>query len=105
MRRDARPQKPPCHLQRPRPVWAERDRTPARPAMRLIRLADETDFDGWRKAARALRAAAVPPEQVRWIVGESGGELFGEEGPPPAPEAAFAVPRDFVELAEAVACH
>ena len=72
--------------------------------MRLIRLAHETDFDGWRAAARALRGAGVPPEQVRWIVGESA-ELFGDEGPPDGPAQAFVVPREFVDLAEAVICH
>ena len=73
--------------------------------MRLIRLAHETDFEGWRTAARALRGAGVPPEQVRWIVGENGAELFGDEGLPPGPPATFGVPRDFVDLAEAVICH
>jgi DNA polymerase len=73
--------------------------------MRLIGLAHETDFEGWRRAARALRGAGVQPEQVRWFAGESSAELFGEAGPPPAPAAPFNVPREFVELAEQVICH
>ena len=71
--------------------------------MRLIRLADATDFAGWRAAARALRGGGVRPEQVRWSVGE--GDLFAAEGPPSGPPAAFAVPRDFIELGAAVVHH
>jgi probable DNA metabolism protein len=71
--------------------------------MRVVRLASETDFAGWRAAARDLRLRATPPEVVVWQVGE---ELFS---PPPATEPAtpaqFAVPKDFLELAEAVICH
>jgi hypothetical protein len=32
--------------------------------MNVIRLAGETDFTGWRNAARRLVAARVPPEDV-----------------------------------------
>jgi DNA polymerase len=42
---------------------------------------------------------------VRWIVGESGAELFGDEGPPSGPVTAFNVPREFVHLAEQVIHH
>ncbi|MDX9997705.1 MAG: UdgX family uracil-DNA binding protein [Phenylobacterium sp.] len=73
--------------------------------MRLVRLASEIDFDGWRRAARALRTACVPPEDVVWTV-DGEGDLFaaGE----PAPEAgapAFTAPRDFVELAQNAILH
>jgi len=76
--------------------------------MELIRLAHETDFDGWRAAARQLRGAGVPPERIVWTVGEGGGDLWAGDTPPqrmarPAP--AFTVPRDFVELAREVVCH
>ena len=33
-----------------------------------VRLADETDFDGWRDAARKLALESVPPEDVTWVV-------------------------------------
>jgi len=36
--------------------------------MRRVVLNGETDWDGWRKATRALVLAGVEPEQVRWSV-------------------------------------
>jgi len=39
---------------------------------RIVRLAGETDLEGFRRAARALLAEAVPPEQVSWAVGAEG---------------------------------
>jgi uracil-DNA glycosylase family protein len=64
--------------------------------MRRVILAHESDFDGWRHAARALALDGVPPEQVAWSVGEGGG--FAE----PAAGGAFTVPRRLVRLAETV---
>ena len=73
--------------------------------MSLIRLESETDFDGWRKAARALRAAEVSPDRVVWKVGD-GADLFAEELPvPPVDAPVFAVPRAFLELAQDVVLH
>ncbi|MBW3560417.1 MAG: UdgX family uracil-DNA binding protein [Proteobacteria bacterium] len=76
--------------------------------MELIRLAHQTDFDGWRTAARTLRSAGVPPERAVWTVGEGQGDLWAGNAPPrpldgPAPP--FNVPRDFIELAQEVVCH
>jgi DNA polymerase len=101
--------------------------------MQVVRLASETDFAGWRSAARDLRGRGVRPKDVLWTV---EGDLFGRgalspppqgEGDPkgggglPQPErswaapstaskgggegAAFTVPREFMELAEAVVLH
>ena len=74
--------------------------------MHAVTLAHPTDFDGWRRAARALRLAETPPSDVRWRVGEAEAALF-DGAPPPdaAPNAAFTVPRDFVQLAKVVICH
>jgi probable DNA metabolism protein len=73
--------------------------------MRVIALAAQDDFDGWRKAARALAAAGVPAREVSWQVGE-GGDLFGEASPPPALDARpFPVPRAFLALAESAILH
>ena len=36
--------------------------------MRVVRLASETDFEGWREAARALRTGGVSPADVVWTV-------------------------------------
>ncbi len=75
-----------------------------------IRLAGQTDFDGWRKAARALAMREIPADQVGWVVsGAASADLF--DGGDPCPDAvpnggtAFTVPRSFMEAAEAVICH
>jgi DNA polymerase len=73
--------------------------------MRLVQLACEDDFDGWRTAARALAAARVPADQVVWQVGEQPADLFGHEAVPDAAAGAFSVPRPFVELARSVVAH
>ncbi len=73
--------------------------------MYAVRLASETDFDGWRQAARKLRLADVPPPQVVWRVGEEAGLFDGPEPPPPPANAGFSAPRVFVELAQDVILH
>ena len=80
--------------------------------MRIAALASETDFDGWRKAARRFRAAGVRPGEAAFRVGEGAqADLFGsahpEEGRPgeDRKELEFVVPRAFVELAQAVILH
>jgi len=79
--------------------------------MRVATLAGETDFDGWRRAARTLRGEGVRPADVRFEVAGAAGQggLFdagpsvGVSGPDAA--AAFPVPKAFVELAQAVILH
>lgn len=75
-----------------------------------IRLAGQTDFDGWRKAARALAMREIPADQVGWAVsGAASADLFDDghlsSGAVPNGGTAFTVPRSFVEAAEAVICH
>ena len=75
--------------------------------MRQIRLEGQTDFDGWRRAARALRLAGVEPRGVAWTVAGEG-DLFAEPGgmeEPAADAPVFRAPRAFVELAQDVICH
>ena len=72
--------------------------------MQVVRLASETDFDGWRRAARLLRGADVSPEDALWTV-DGGGDLFGQTTEPAAAAASFTVPREFVEVAEQVVLH
>jgi DNA polymerase len=73
--------------------------------MRTIRLASETDFPGWRDAARSLRAREVAPDETLWTV-DGAGDLFGEAAPAPSPGAApFTVPKEFLELADTVILH
>lgn len=77
--------------------------------MRLVTLAHEEDFDGWRDAARALAAREVPSDEVTWQVGEARQDLFAASAtePPPsaAPGSGFTVPRPFITLAQSVICH
>ena len=64
-------------------------------AMRRIVLANETDWEGWRKATRSLVLAGVPPEDVRWSVrshDEAGDPLQDGTG-------SFGVSRALVALA------
>lgn len=68
-----------------------------------IGLASETDFAGWRRAARTLRARRVRPERVRWSV---GGDLFASDAAAAGEGAPqFSVAAAFVEMAQAVALH
>ena len=74
--------------------------------MRLIRLAHEEDFDGWRAAARVLAMAQVPAAEISWQVGDGPQDLFAADGDTVAAgEGAFSVPRPFLALAQSVICH
>ncbi|SFS88622.1 UdgX family uracil-DNA binding protein [Brevundimonas viscosa] len=75
--------------------------------MAVAALAGETDFDGWRKAARRFREAGVTPAEARFVVGGAGqGGLFDAPAEAPAGEGKpFAVPRAFVETAQSVILH
>jgi DNA polymerase len=71
--------------------------------MHFISLNSETDFDGWRKAARALVLNNVAPSGVTWTVQGNEPELFqpSESAPPiETPRGSFNVPAKFVELAQ-----
>jgi len=75
--------------------------------MRVIRLASETDIDGWRAAARRLRLTRTAPESVIWAV-DGAGVLLGDDdeaGSTRASGEIFRVSRDFLTLAETVICH
>ena len=76
--------------------------------MHFITLESETDFGGWRAAARALALSDVAPAEVTWTVRGNEPELFepGEETPPLEPrDGTFNVPARFVELAQAAILH
>lgn len=81
--------------------------------MRVAILAHETDFDGWRMAARDFRLAGVEPGQARFVVAGSVGQggLFDEARatevvPTKAKmEQAFTVPKAFVDVAREVILH
>jgi len=71
---------------------------------RLVTLAAEDDFDGWREAARNLAEAGVSPDNLVWTVGDAAQDLFAREGPQES-GTSFPVPRQFIELARSAICH
>lgn len=77
--------------------------------MHLITLDTDTDFDGWRKAARALAVNNVAPTDITWRVQGHAADLFEELPSQPLPDissdATFNVPRAFVDLAQDVILH
>jgi uracil-DNA glycosylase len=76
--------------------------------MHFITLDSETDFEGWRKAARGLVLHHVPPSQVKWSVQGNEPELFerlATTAPLEAPQGTFNVPAKFVELAQSAILH
>ena len=73
--------------------------------MRVASLDHETDFDGWRRAARDFRSAGVRPGEAIFRVGAGDGGLFDELAPGLTEGSAFSVPKAFVELAQNVILH
>jgi uracil-DNA glycosylase len=74
--------------------------------MHHITLDGETDFDGWRKAARALALNDVKPSDVIWNVAGDAPELFAPTVPPlEPPHGTFNVSARFVELAQIAILH
>jgi probable DNA metabolism protein len=71
--------------------------------MQVVRLASETDFSGWREAARMLRARRVAPEEALRTV-DGAGDFFDDAALEPSAEA-FTVPRAFLQLAGEVIRH
>jgi len=72
--------------------------------MRVVTLPEPDDFDAWRDAARGLAAAAIPPDNVVWQIGDAPTDLFAGQAstaPPPA-SPGFSVPRPFIDLARSV---
>ena len=75
--------------------------------MHFITLDGETDFVGWRTAARALAMNGVKPADVTWRVRGNAPELFEPTAPPSEPPhgATFNVSGKFVELAQTAILH
>jgi len=73
--------------------------------MPVIVLEGETDFAGWRRAARALAENGIRPSEVAWDIGCRGGQ--GVELPREAglPRSALTVPAHFLRLARAAILH
>jgi DNA polymerase len=80
--------------------------------MHLITLDSETDFEGWRTAARSLVLKEVKPSDVTWNVRGDERELFAPAAETLPPEtslgtfqATFNVSAKFVELAQSAIMH
>lgn len=74
--------------------------------MPRVRLPHETDFDGWRRAARALIVQEIAPEYVEWQVGEEAASLFGDAiFEAQQDDTRFNVAREFVELCRLAILH
>src|SRR5947209_826154 len=76
--------------------------------MHFIILDSNTDFDGWRNAARVLAQNDIEPPDVSWTVRGNAPELL--ESPRPdqalqAPQGSFNVSAKFVELAQSAILH
>src|SRR5579871_825916 len=67
----------------------------------------DTDFDGWRQAARTLVLAGTRPEDVMWCVKGDEGLFAAHEtqSQPRASTETFSVSAKFVELARTAILH
>jgi probable DNA metabolism protein len=76
--------------------------------MHFITLESETDFEGWRKAARTLALNNVAPADVTWTAQGNEPELFEPSAltqPLETPHGTFNVSAKFVELAQSAILH
>ena len=76
--------------------------------MHSIVLESDTDFEGWRKAARKLAINDIAPTDVTWTVAGAEPELFSASPATSLSDAAkgtFNVPAKFVELADTAILH
>ena len=76
--------------------------------MHFITLDSETDFEGWRKAARLLAVNNVLPSEVTWTVQGNESELFEPSAagqPLEASHGTFNVSAKFIELAQSAILH
>ena len=76
--------------------------------MNRVTLAHQTDFDGWRRAARSAVLGAIPPAALVWRVGDAAQDLFATdevEEIATVDQPAFNVSKAFVALAREVILH
>ncbi len=69
----------------------------------MIQISVENDFSAWRSAARSLLSEGVRPDEAFWT-GVCQNPLFTSRANK-APGDVSLVPKSFLDLAEAVACH
>jgi probable DNA metabolism protein len=88
--------------------FAPRNDEKASNILHHITLIKETDFDGWRQAARALVLDGVKPTDVTWSVEGDEDQLFPTTTPPSQPRTStetFNVPASFPEFASIAILH
>src|SRR5690349_16377672 len=75
--------------------------------MHLVTLDNDTDFDGWRMAARTLVLSGVMPAEVSWTVRDRTGAPPSQAALPfpEMPEGRFSVPAKFIALAHTIIRH
>ena len=73
--------------------------------MRVVTLEHQTDFAGWRQAARRLIGDDVAPEDVSWSVGVADTLFEASEETATSTPSSFTVPRSFVERAAEAILH
>jgi DNA polymerase len=77
-------------------------------SMHIITLDSNTDFDGWRKAARMLALNDVRPSEVTWTVRGKAPELVdppAADQPLQTPPGHFNMSAKFIELAQSAILH
>jgi uracil-DNA glycosylase len=75
--------------------------------MRVITLAHQTDFAGWRAAARKLIVDDIAPEDASWIIGTQDSLFLPTDENEIASDApsTFTAPRTFLQRAAAATLH
>ncbi|WP_165779704.1 UdgX family uracil-DNA binding protein [Mesorhizobium sanjuanii] len=73
-------------------------------ATHIVWLDSETDFAGWRDAARQLALNEIAPDDIGWHVTPSSSQRRNRL-PAVPPDARLVVPREFIEHAETAFCH
>lgn len=75
--------------------------------MYRVQLSTPDDFEGWRTAARSLAQAGIAASDIIWQVGDVMHDLLATDMPLPDgyENAAFSVPRAFLDLAERAILH
>lgn len=75
--------------------------------MKTATLKHETDFDGWRNAARTFLSDGVRPEDAVWRVGEREADLFDalSRDVPATTITKITVPKAFLSDAQTAMCH
>lgn len=73
--------------------------------MKSIRLDHPADFKSWRAGTRAALEAGLSIRDVRFLVGDDPGDLFGAQEAAAPKVRDIRVPKDFMALAERALCH